>query len=185
MSRQSRLRKRLQRCGAAAGDDHCTFDVTHLTQCLNKYRVRIVRRNRESKKTNHRHRRLLRPRHQRPRSYTAKPRDKFPPSHPSSPEATMWGSLSRSGSHGNGCISQGDQPPATFFAARKAALGPLPTIACSAQCLQLAKADLACEPPVGEPPRLGCGAGCGQAHWRSQAPLALMDCAMYRPSASS
>ena len=43
---------------------------------------------------------------------------------------------------GTGCIPPRGQPPASFFAARAAAFGPLPPIACVAPCPQLEKADV-------------------------------------------
>jgi hypothetical protein len=67
-------------------------------------------------------RRLLSPCAHRPRRLTTKARREFAPPHPSS-LLPLIGTLSRSGTHGNGLHLAGGQPPATFFAAREAALG--------------------------------------------------------------
>ena len=60
-------------------DGHVTtFDVTYLTQSLNKCRGRKVRRSHRASRgqnTNHRHRRLLRPRHRPPRRRAPDPCD--------------------------------------------------------------------------------------------------------------
>jgi hypothetical protein len=68
--------------------------------------------------------RLLRLRRHWPRHRASEPCYELPPSHPSSPEAAMWGSLSRSGPHGNGLHLAKGQLPSTVFAARAAAFGP-------------------------------------------------------------
>ena len=90
-------------------------DVASFAQPLAKCRHEILVACTVSgmKKSNHRQRRLLRPRHQRPRRRAAKSRDELPPSHPR-PRSRSRGSLSRSGLHWNrlaGLSSAGLEAP--------------------------------------------------------------------------
>jgi hypothetical protein len=77
-------RRQLVRATFAAFNGHvASHNVTGLRQAFVEPRQKTFRNSRyRSEPPYHRHRRLLRPRHHRPRRRAPEPRDEIPPSHP-------------------------------------------------------------------------------------------------------